>query len=513
MYVIENGGRHFARIHFEALGLGKKTQTFAVKLDDLKKFLFPDRKGKNKLWEEYWNMLPETTVPQEYMVINGLYFIHYGDQGGTVSFDENKPWTACKDTKTAAEFQFPYRFWSTVKRCENYRNANLDLHLQKRYLHLCKQLGALCQEFKEYHSQASETTGEFKRDIAGISSTVTQLHQMIDQLFRKNNIRDRDFFSWFRQHEQRYITHQNQSYIRQIRDQDQQVHTVMERNLELERQNQKQKDLIRQLQQQQKTTTQPSTFSPSNIGGVVPSDKEMCQIAYDYFKKANRSEQSAVKYSAWRESRSGLIPEALGRLLYHNQYPHNSTVNIHNNEDLVQFYNRQVVPDVLVQDIERDKKYYFVDKHTIETKIEQALQDMSTYTYGNMWTANMSQLSYNTRYHLAYMVSLLNRTSQQFSTPVVDYQDLKTRLVNMINPSNEKEVVSLIRVVLRGGNHQSPHQKSVHLPSRLSLRKMDFKTPFVVQTLHNKLRNLMHQKSVQPLEYLRSFAEALSQMD
>ena len=294
------------------------------------------------------------------------------------------------------------------------------------------------------------------------------------------------------------------------------MQTVMERNLELERQNQQQKEMIRQMQQRQQAPppTAPS-FAGASFSSSSPSERDLCQLAYNHFKQAPRPEQTAVKYTNWKDSRSGLIPEALGRLLFHHQWNYDHTFSIQNNDDIVRLYNSKPVPDSLVQDIGKDKKHSFVNKRTIETDLERALRDITQYSHGaTTWIANSPQLSYNVRYNLAEFLNALNRISQKFATPVVDYQDLKTRLLNVISRIDENSLISTLRVIIRGGNFQSPEKRSLHLPSRLSLRKMEFKTSFMVQSFHNQLRDLMNQtRSFQPIDYLYTFVDALSSMN
>ena len=249
VYVIKHPHKHYARIHFEALGLGKRTQTFAVKIDDLRKFLFPAKKRNAKtLWDQYWSMVPETEPQNEYLAVNCLYFIHYGDQGGTVQFDETKPWEKCRDTKKHEEYEFPYRRWSSVPKCEGYRTTNLALHIKKRYFQLLRRVELEAEAFSEFHKHIDRDL-PLQHSMAQVDAKLGQVREHIAEVFRQHKIDGRDYFAWFRRHETRLVNQRDRVLHRQIHDQNEQVHAMQQRIHDLERQI--------QIQQQQHAPAAP----------------------------------------------------------------------------------------------------------------------------------------------------------------------------------------------------------------------------------------------------------------
>ena len=498
VYVIKHPTRHFARIHFEALGLGKRTQTYAVKIEDLRRFLFPaKRRGSKQQWERYWAMLPETEPQNEYMVVNCLYFIHYGDQGGTVAFDETKPWTKCKDTKKQEEYQFPYRRWASLDHCENYRNANKDVHVKKRYFQLAKQLELQCDQFEQFHKEVPKHDEPFERPMAEMSQTVQRLKAQIEAVFKQHNITGRDYFSWFRRYETRLINHGNQALHRQLKQQNNQFEIMQSRILELER---------RLRDQQQAAAPQPLTQPPSGAAAAPPaapvSAADFIRVAADHFQRASPEERAAVNYSSWQSRRTGLVPEALGRLVHHRRWQYTHGMRIGRNEDMVAHYNRQPVPDCLIRESEKSKQYMFVDRLQIDSRLNNALAAISNAAGP---VAVSPHLGCTLRYYLAEFLDLILQTS------AVDYQDLKTHFLALLAPdSQEDTLVRLLQVAIRGGTYYPPNNRQTSLAHRSSLRGLD--GPTESEAVKHHLRNHLnrrHRAYSDPAEYMYSLIDAL----
>ena len=486
VYVIKHPQRHFARIHFEALGLGKRTQTFAVKIEDLRRFLFPPKRRNSKQqWERYWSMLPETEPDNEYMIVNCLYFIHYGDQGGTVQFDEEKPWTKCKDTKKDEPYQFPYRRWSTMAHCENYRAQNGPAH--RSGSEPMKRLEAACAALDELHREAPRHNSPFEADAAQIHDAAAQLQRRIDGLFEKYKIHDRDYFAWFRKYETRLVNHRNQALHRQLKEQNDQYHSMQQRIHELER----------QLKEVSSSAAHPAAPAAAASPAPAPApvtDDDFRRLAADHFRGAPHEEKVAVNYAQWQNRPSGLIPEALGRMLHHRQWHYTlGMAPLRRNQDVVQLYNSLPgLPDCLVRRSERSNQYVFVTKHEVDTTLNDAVRTIEQ----RVGMVGLSpHLSFPLKYQLGEFLTRVLALDQQgsLSSAILDYQDLRTHFLSLLGHGTDEDTLShLLQVALHGGTYNPPNGRHSTLSSRLALGQLRGDT--AIRRVRDRVRDELNSR-------------------
>ena len=154
--------------------------------------------------------------------------------------------------------------------------------------------------------------------------------------------------------------------------------------------------------------------------------------------------------------------------MHHRRWQYTHGMRIGRNEDMVAHYNRQAVPDCLVKRSARSNQYTFVGRHGIDQALNTNL-DVIGRQIGPVSVP--PQLDYNIKYHLAEFLShVIGVNSLSPATPVVDYQDLRTRFLALLGHGGDEDtLVQLMQVACDGGMYQPPSSRQASLPQNKSL--------------------------------------------